>query len=168
MRPTHRIDGRAHRVTPLRRGLRQAATQLLDIDGVRLEASLRWTGDHAAILTVEGREHRVYAAQDGPTLFVHLDGHSWRVESMVGFAGPAEGGTAADGRICAPMPGVVVEIDVRAGDAVAENQRLALIESMKMQTEITTPVAGAVTAVHVAPGESFDRGATLIEVQRSA
>ncbi|MYG14413.1 MAG: acetyl-CoA carboxylase biotin carboxyl carrier protein subunit, partial [Gammaproteobacteria bacterium] len=71
-------------------------------------------------------------------------------------------------QVRAPMPGVVIEIDVQAGDGVAENQRLALIESMKMQTEITAPSAGTVTAVHVAPGASFERGATLIELERSA
>ena len=65
------------------------------------------------------------------------------------------------------MPGVAVEIEVEVGDQVAANQRLALIESMKMQTEITAPVPGVVTAVRVAPGESFERGAVLIEVERS-
>ena len=163
MRPTHRIDGQAHQVKPLRRG----PSQLLEIDGIQLEASLRWTGDHEAVLTVDGRQHRLHAAQDGTTLFVHLDGHSWRIESLNGFADRSEGGGGADGHIRAPMPGVVVEIDVQAGDAVAENQRLALIESMKMQTEITAPTAGTVTAVHVEPGGSFERGATLIELERS-
>ena len=47
-------------------------------------------------------------------------------------------------------------------------KRLALIDSMKMQTEVTAPLAGTVTAVHVAPGASFERGATLIELERSA
>ncbi len=164
MRPTHRIDGQEHRVTPLRR----SASQLLEVDGTQLEASLRWTGDHEAVLTVNGSEHQVHAAQDGATLFVHLDGRSWRIESLNGFAGRMDGGSGADGRIRAPMPGVVVEIDVRPGDAVAENQRLALIESMKMQTEITAPMAGTVTAVHVERGGSFDRGAALMELERNA
>ena len=164
MRPTHRIDGQAHQVKPLRRG----AIQLLEIDGVQLEASLRWTGDHEAVLTVDGHEHRLHAAQDGATLFVHLDGHAWRIESLSGFADRSEGGGADDGSIRAPMPGVAIEIDVSVGDAVAENQRLALIESMKMQTEITAPSAGTVTAVHVEPGGSFERGAALIELERSA
>ena len=164
MRPTHSIDGQAHRVMPLRRG----PSQVLDIDGTTLEASLRWTGDHEAVLTVDGCEHPIHAAQDGTTLFVHLDGHSWRIESLDGFADRSDGGSGADGRIRAPMPGVLVEIDVGVGDAVAENQRLALIESMKMQTEITAPLAGTVTAVHVAPADTFERGAALIDVEGNA
>ena len=71
----------------------------------------------------------------------------------------------ADGGIRAPMPGVAVEIEVSVGDQVEANQRLALIESMKMQTEIKAPVAGTVRAVRVAPGDSFERGAVLIEVE---
>ena len=163
MRPTHRIDGHEHCVRPLRRG----PSQLLDIDGVQLEASLRWTGDHEAVLTVDGSEQLVHAAQDGTTLFVHLDGHTWRIEAVNGFADRSAGG-GADGQVRAPMPGVAIEVHVQAGDEVAENQRLALIESMKMQTEITAPLAGTVTAVHVAPGASFERGAALIELERSA
>lgn len=147
---------------PLRRG----ACQRLEIDGSPLEASLRWTGDHEGVLTVNGREHPVAAAQDGPVLFVHLEGRTWRIETIQGFADRTEGG-GADGGIRAPMPGVAVEIEVEVGDQVAANQRLALIESMKMQTEITAPVPGVVTAVRVAPGESFERGAVLIEVERS-
>jgi len=163
MRPTHRIDGHEHCVRPLRRG----PSQLLDIDGVQLEASLRWTGDHEAVLAVDGAQRLVHAAQDGTTLFVHLDGQTWRIEAVNGFADRAVGG-GTDGQVRAPMPGVVIEIHVQAGDGVAENQRLALIESMKMQTEITAPLAGTVTAVHVAPGASFERGAALIELERSA
>lgn len=160
MNPTHRIDGHDHRVLPRRRG----ACQRLEIDGSPLKASLRWTGDHEGVLTVNGREHPVAAAQDGPMLFVHLEGRTWRIECVRGFADRSEGG-GADGGIRAPMPGVVLEIDVAAGDAVTENQRLALIESMKMQTEIKAPMAGTVRAVHVAPGDSFERGAVLIEVE---
>lgn len=163
MRPTHRIDGEEHCVRPLRRG----PNPLLDIDGVRHEASLHWTGDHEAVLAVDGSEHPIHAAQDGTTLFVHLEGQTWRIETVNGFA-DRSAGTGAGGQVRAPMPGVVIEIDVRAGDRVAENQRLALIESMKMQTEITAPLAGTVTTVHVAPGASFERGATLIELERSA
>ena len=163
MLPTHRIDGRDHRVLPLRRG----TCQRLEIDGSPLEASLRWTGEHQGVLTVNGREHPVAAAQDGPVVFVHLAGRTWRIESIQGFAGRTEGG-GADGGIRAPMPGVAVEIEVGVGDQVAANQRLALIESMKMQTEITAPVSGVVAAVRVAPGDSFDRGAVLIELEPSA
>ncbi len=163
MNGTHRIEGRDHQVRPLRRG----ACQRLQIDGSLFEASLHWTGDHEGVLTIDGQPHSVAAAQDGPVLFVHLDGRTWRIESIQGFADRTDG-AGADGGIRAPMPGVVVEIEVSVGDQVAANQRLALIESMKMQTEITAPVSGVVTAVPVAPGESFDRGAVLIAVERSA
>ena len=167
MRPTHSIGGQDHRVAPIRRGDGPDAVQLLEIDGAHHEAGLRWIDAHQATLTFEGKEHPVHFAQDGATLFVHLGGRSWRIESVGGFAGRTEGG-GADGNINAPMPGVVLEIDVEEGDAVSANQRLALIESMKMQTEIKSPMAGTVTAVRVAPGDTFERGATLIEVEGNA
>lgn len=164
MRPTHSIGGQDHRVAPIRRGDGPDAVQLLEIDGVRYQARLRWLDEHQAVLTFEGEEHLVHFAQDGATLFAHIDGHSWRIESVGGFAARTEG-SGADGNISAPMPGVVLEIDVEEGDAVSANQRLALIESMKMQTEIKSPMAGTVLGVRVAPGDTFERGATLIEVE---
>ena len=64
--------------------------------------------------------------------------------------------------------GVVLEVHVAVGDVVAETDMLALLESMKMQTEIKAPSAGVVTAIHVAVGESFERGAPLIEIEADA
>ena len=51
---------------------------------------------------------------------------------------------------------------VGTGDVVAEGEVLAVIERMKMQTEIKAPRAGVVDRVPVAVGDSFDQGAALV------
>ncbi len=165
MCPSYQLLGAAHRVTPIR-GL--GTHHVLDVDGERLQLDFRWAGQHEALVTLAGVTRKVYAAQDGHALFIHLDGRTWRVEAMQAFGDAAGDDAGAGARIQAPMPGVVLEVHVAVGDVVAETDVLALLESMKMQTEIKAPSAGVVTAIHVAVGESFERGAPLIEIEADA
>jgi len=78
---------------------------------------------------------------------------------------PSEAGTeaaqATTSVSTAPMPGMVVSILVAAGEAVEKGQTMIIIESMKMQSEISARRAGIVDAVLVSLGESFERGAKL-------
>ena len=68
----------------------------------------------------------------------------------------------------APMPGAVISAAVDGGDAVTAGQPLMVIESMKMQSEIVAWRDGTVERVHVAAGESFDRGAGLVALAPEA
>ena len=65
----------------------------------------------------------------------------------------------------APMPGKVIEVRVRSGDAVEEGQVVALMEAMKMETEIQAPISGTVIAIHVAKGDTVNPDETLIEIK---
>ncbi len=55
---------------------------------------------------------------------------------------------ATRGAVRAPMPGVVVEVRVRAGDQVAEGEAVVVLEAMKMRNELTAGESGTVGAVH--------------------
>ncbi len=67
-------------------------------------------------------------------------------------------------KVPAPMPGTVLDIKVNTGDKVAANQVVAVLEAMKMENDIVTPVAGTVTAVNVTKGQSVNSGDALITV----
>ena len=62
------------------------------------------------------------------------------------------------------MPGIVREILVEAGDVVQPGQALLILEAMKMQNEIRTDRAGTVSSIHIAAGDTVDKGAKLIEI----
>ena len=64
----------------------------------------------------------------------------------------------------APLPGVVIGIKVKAGDAVKEGQVVAILEAMKMENEILAPADATVKAVHVAAGQAVQQGDALIEL----
>jgi acetyl/propionyl-CoA carboxylase alpha subunit/acetyl-CoA carboxylase carboxyltransferase component len=64
--------------------------------------------------------------------------------------------------ITSPMAGLLVRIDVEAGDAVRAGQRLALIEAMKMQMEVVAAAAGTVLHIAAAIGDTLREGQPLI------
>ena len=76
------------------------------------------------------------------------------------------GGSAAAGgaHVKSVMPGVVKEVRVAPGDAVAEGTPLLILEAMKMENEIRAPSAGRVEAVHVKAGDAVDKRAPLVDL----
>ena len=63
------------------------------------------------------------------------------------------------------MPGKVLRVLVRAGDAVEPRQGLVVIEAMKMENELRAARAGRVKSVRVSEGQSVDAGALLAIVE---
>jgi acetyl/propionyl-CoA carboxylase alpha subunit len=71
---------------------------------------------------------------------------------------------AASGTVTSPMPGKIVSVNVRAGEAVAARTLLVVLEAMKMEHRIEAPVAGTVSDVRVAQGDLVTGGATLVVI----
>jgi pyruvate carboxylase subunit B len=70
-----------------------------------------------------------------------------------------------EGCVTTAMPGTIVEVKVKAGDAVNAGDGVLVIEAMKMENEIQAPTSGVVIAVHVKKGDSVTPDETLIEIQ---
>jgi len=62
----------------------------------------------------------------------------------------------------APMPGAVLDVKVKVGDQVKQGDVLLILESMKMENEITSPFAGKVAEVKVSKGSSVNTGDPMI------
>ncbi|MCF2612057.1 biotin/lipoyl-containing protein [Fusobacterium perfoetens] len=70
---------------------------------------------------------------------------------------------AATGEIVeAPMPGTIVDIKVKVGDTVKEGDLVAVIEAMKMETDLFSTKSGVVTAVNAGKGASVNTGDAII------
>lgn len=81
--------------------------------------------------------------------------------------GAMRGGGAAGGatQVKPPMPGKIVKVGVSAGDHVQPGEVLVILEAMKMQNEIVSPVEGTVKAVNVKEGESIDAKRVICEIE---
>lgn len=67
--------------------------------------------------------------------------------------------------LTSPIAGILVEIKVKPGDTVKENDAVAVIEAMKMNTNVHSPVAGVVKEVLAKPGEAVQQGHVLLHFE---
>ena len=74
-------------------------------------------------------------------------------------------GAEESAAVCPPMPGMVVKINVSEGDTVRRNQSLAIVEAMKMENELRSPIDGRVRRVHASAGDLVDTGNPIIELE---
>ncbi|MEQ9454388.1 MAG: biotin/lipoyl-containing protein [Phycisphaeraceae bacterium] len=73
---------------------------------------------------------------------------------------PTGGGGAAD--VPSPIAGNVLDVKVKAGDTVAQNDVLLVLEAMKMETNVSSPRAGTVAEVRVKSGDAVTSGQVLV------
>lgn len=71
---------------------------------------------------------------------------------------------SGDGRIKAPIPGLITRVMVQPGDQVEVGQPVLLLEAMKMENEIVAPRAGSVLRLSALPGKSVILNEELAEI----
>lgn len=143
------------------------------VDGERVEVDFaRVEGSPMSSLLIDGTSHTLAARRVGnETWDLHIRGRRLRVDvvdertrairEMTGAGGAALGPRP----IVAPMPGMVVRVEVAQGDAVRAGQGLVIVEAMKMENELTADVDAVVTRVHVAEGQTVEKDQILIDLE---
>lgn len=133
-----------------------------------LDSALEPKGGGRFCLTVDGQRHAVWVAVRGETVHVHAFGRQWELELLDPVDRAAGQGQQGENVVRAPMPGVVIEVLVAAGERVRKGQPLITIESMKLETVISAMSDGEVERVHLEAGSVFDRGVELVTLAREA
>lgn len=138
---------------------------VVTVAGRRYEVSGASLADGVLIFFVGGRAHRAIVSGNAQRIQITLHGRDYVV------ARSREGERAAggvhhhgDGKVEAPMPGNIVSVNVKPGDHVNAGDSLVVLESMKMQNEITSPVSGDVRVVTCRVGEQVGFGQMLVEI----
>lgn len=78
---------------------------------------------------------------------------------------PAFTGEASGTPVVAPMGGMVKDILVKVGDKVADGDVVAIVEVMKMDTEVTAEAAGVVESIQATKGTNLESGATIVTIK---
>ena len=152
--------------------------------------SLRESGEGVYEITLDGRTVHVDAVRSGPTVYsiiedgqqfeamvdekgahgfdvlvagriFHLEALDERTKLLAQTAASAPTGPQT---VVAEMPGKVVKLAVAAGEAVREGQGVVILEAMKMENEIPSPISGTVREIPVSEGQTVEAGALLFTV----
>jgi pyruvate carboxylase subunit B len=142
------------------------------VDGRPVAAALEAVpGGPVRSLLVDGASYRVVATSVARGRWrLQLRGERFEVEvvdertrqirALIAAGAPAAGPKP----VRAPMPGLVVRVEVAVGDRVRPGQGLVIVEAMKMENELRAEAVGRVTVVHVAPGQTVERDQVLIDL----
>ena len=145
-----RYGEHAYSMKVSRMGLRQYR---IEVDGTCVEAEIEPIGPFECWLTLFGQRFHVVSVEQGSHFRIEIDSLSHRIDRDDG------------GVVRAPAPAVVVSIAVQPGDSVATGDRLAVIEAMKMETQIVSPFAGKVRQIMAIPNVQVGTGDPLLQIE---
>ena len=61
---------------------------------------------------------------------------------------------------------MITTIAINEGDTVTAGDQLLVLEAMKMENDIAAPVSGTVVTIHIAIGDTVEKGAQLVDIRR--
>jgi acetyl/propionyl-CoA carboxylase alpha subunit len=140
------------------------------IDGIEVIADGQKTGSSNYSLLIDHRSFEVDVDVRGEEFSVLVDGRTYHlnlIDEKQRRLGGLQKGILAEGKqaVFASMPGKVVEVLVSEGDRVERGEELLIIEAMKMENEIRSPIEGIVKEIHVRAGQSVESGEFLLVVE---
>jgi biotin carboxyl carrier protein len=143
------------------------------VDGVPVDAHMTaLPGTPVRSLLVDGRSHAVAAHPGDRRGRWHIavgkerfaaDAVDERTRAIREMTGGVE--SEAEKTVTAPMPGLVVKIEVEVGQSVRAGQGVVIVEAMKMENELKAPADGVVAKILVQERQTVEKGATLIVLE---
>lgn len=128
-----------------------------EVEFSKTEAEVIRLPDRLAVRTSEGI-HSAVAVRDGDKVHVSYRGQTYLIEKALRLKG---GKGAGNGEMRAPMPGLIVDVLVAAGDKVAKGDKVLVLEAMKTQQSFNAPFDGVVKELNVQKGAQVVDGQLL-------
>ncbi len=151
----------------------QPGTVVLDGESVSCEVEVLPQGERILVRFGNGTATGFARRSDG-TWHICLNGRVFdvtvdderahHIKQLVTVSAPAQSVT----EIRAPMPGLIVRVEVQEGQSVEPGQGLVVIEAMKMENELRAESAGIVTAVFVEPGVIVNRDDSVVTIEQES
>ena len=137
------------------------AADLSSIDGTRVHSLLLDGSSYRISANRRGRGRWELYVRGSRVVAEVADERTLAIRELTG-TGAAPGGPTP---LRAPMPGLVVKIEVSEGDWVEAGQGLVIVEAMKMENELTAVGPGRVEKIHVSEGEAVEKDQPLIDFE---
>ncbi len=140
----------------------QVSAQAADVAGTPLR-----------VVTIGDEVHRVVVKRGkGRGIYsLWVDGYRFEAEALdertraIRDISAATAKPAGPAPVVAPMPGLIVRLNVAVGDAVGAGQGIVVMEAMKMENELKATSAGRVRSIAVTVGMAVEKGMTLVELE---
>ncbi len=141
-------------------------TYKFKINGKEYEVAINNVEGKNASVTVNGAEYQVELenAPAAAPVAAPVAAAPTATAAPAPAAAPAAKPAGAGKVVASPLPGVIIEVSVKEGQAVKAGQKVAVIEAMKMENEIAAECDGTITAIHVAKGDSVLEGADIVTI----
>jgi acetyl/propionyl-CoA carboxylase alpha subunit len=146
----------------------------VSIDGATLAAHLEDVpGTPVRLVTIGNEVHRVVArrGQARGSYVLWVDG--WRFEGealdertrAIREITAVSSAAAGPAPVTAPMPGLIVRVNVSVGDVVEPGQGVVVMEAMKMENQLRVVAGATVRSVNVSEGQAVEKGMVLVEFE---
>ena len=136
------------------------------INGNQYEVAINAIEGNIADVTVNGTPYKVEMenAPAAAPVAAPVAAPAAAAAAPAPAAAPASAPAAPGTDINSPLPGVIIEVSVKEGQAVKAGQKVAVLEAMKMENDIQAEKDGTVTAIHVHKGDSVLEGAKIVTI----
>ncbi len=122
-------------------------------------------------ITIDGRAYEVDVEilddeENSPSYSPSPAAHGAGGHEQGGHTQNSGGVWDEDEKVChSPVMGLVIKVDVEAGQTVEAGALMLVLEAMKMETKVTAPRAATVTCVHVKQGDPVKVNQLLVEFE---
>ena len=102
---------------------------------------------------------------------VNVSGNNYAVkidtplDELIKEMGFTVGSSKKANDVKAPMPGIILSVNIKEGQEIKEGDTLLILEAMKMENSIGSPKDGIVKAIHIKNGETVEKGTLMIELE---
>ena len=127
--------------------LNEAGLYLMNHGDDKLEIHMRVEGDNSYLVMADGKQ-----------ILAQVEAGRDQVKSQIS--------PLADNELRAPMPGLVISVNVQVGQKVDEGQAVCVLESMKMQMAIHAPKAGTIQKILVESDQKVEKDALLVVIDQ--
>ena len=115
-------------------------------------------------LLIDGERVTAYVSSDNARRWVTVNGRTFALIKGSAARKSGHGHYHAAGELTAPMPGQVRAVNVAEGEAVTKGQTLLVLEAMKMEIRIQSPMDGVVKSFSMKVGQTVEREQILVEI----
>ena len=121
-------------------------------------------------LLVDNESFEALAEERDGVWYVQMRGHLYEVDvadertQLINARAQMTTPESGEIPIKAPMPGLIVSVEVEVGQEVEAGDALIILESMKMENDLKAPRAGRIERVNVAAGDSVDQNQVLVVI----